>query len=367
MSNVETNKFMIHIWSRAAGGFLAIHSLPSNRTRFYDLFVKGELEKSVKEISSSNGQQNIYHTMGLLKIPPVKGRGEQANVIAIPGLWMDFDVKGGNHKNQNLPGSIDECREFIKTLEHQPSIIVASGGGLHGYWLFDKILYFNNDEERNKVRKLSKIFQQSVNLKAAANGWEFDDTSDLIRLLRIPGTLNYKDRKKPKNVKILNINDRKYSIDQFENLDKGNCPNSNNFDTSLILQGVPKGKRNESIFRYARSLFAKGLTKKDAWLLVKNAACACDPPLSEKEAQNCFQSASRYHSRDRFSEKTKFIPTQLTNYIREIHDLFYDGADYFRYTKKGFWEKIHELEIKKDMIAALGKKATNAKINNAMG
>jgi hypothetical protein len=208
------------------------------------------LRISIKDISSMNGQQNIYHTMGLLKIPPVNGRVEQANVIGIPGLWMDFDVKGGNHKNQKLPDSIDECLEFLKTLNHPPSVIVASGGGLHAYWLFDKILYFKNDEERDKIRNLSKNFQQSIILKAAANGWGFDDTSDLARLLRIPGTFNYKNIKNPKNVEIIKINDQKYSIDQFEDLNKGKCPNSNKFDKSLILQGVPKGKRNEFIFRY---------------------------------------------------------------------------------------------------------------------
>jgi putative DNA primase/helicase len=62
-----------------------------------------------------------------------------------------------------------------------------------------------------------------------------------------------------------------------------------------VNSGIPKGERNNRLFRYVCSLRAKGLPKKDARTLMLNMnAEACSPPLPKKEVLNCFKSAWKY-------------------------------------------------------------------------
>jgi len=60
---------------------------------------------------------------------------------------------------------------------------------------------------------------------------------------------------------------------------------------SLVLNGVPKGERDEKIFRYACRLRAQGLTRPEITSLVLEAARNCDPPFEEDQALRKIQSA----------------------------------------------------------------------------
>jgi len=61
-----------------------------------------------------------------------------------------------------------------------------------------------------------------------------------------------------------------------------------------VLDGVPEGERNNTLFRYACRLRAQGLTYEEAKVLVLEAARRCDPPLPEKEALQIVKSAWNY-------------------------------------------------------------------------
>jgi len=61
-----------------------------------------------------------------------------------------------------------------------------------------------------------------------------------------------------------------------------------------VLRGVPEGNRNDAIFRYAASLRARGVHRVEAEVLVLTAARNCTPPMDEKEALRCLESAWRY-------------------------------------------------------------------------
>jgi putative DNA primase/helicase len=61
---------------------------------------------------------------------------------------MDIDISSGVHKNTNLPDTVEETLKFLNTFRLQPSLIVFSGGGIHSYWLFKEVWYFDNTNER---------------------------------------------------------------------------------------------------------------------------------------------------------------------------------------------------------------------------
>ena len=65
-------------------------------------------------------------------------------------------------------------------------------------------------------------------------------------------------------------------------------------DVQGILQGVPEGQRDYTLFRYAASLRARNVRKEEALLLVKTAASNCSPPFPEREALAKVDSAYLY-------------------------------------------------------------------------
>ncbi|UCE04454.1 MAG: primase C-terminal domain-containing protein [bacterium] len=355
------------LWSSADRGFLAIYSLPSRKAEFFDLSEGGALEKASGFIGAANGNQNVYHTLGLLRGRPER-RGEESDVIGIPALWMDIDIVGQAHKKDSLPSSLQECLDFLSGFPLKPSLIINSGYGLHVYWVFKEAWYFNEPEERKKARLLSDKFQNTLIQMAKEKGWDLDKTSDLVRLLRVPGTYNYKNPHDPKLVEIINSNNNRYNPEDFEPflIEAPAESSKQKFDASRVIHGVSKGERNESIFKFACSKFAKGYAPKDVWELVKTASAHANPNLSEKETESIFKSALKYQKGKPFFENKKFVPDNLVSWLVEHNDLFHDGKSFFKYNGAGLWKEVHENAIGKEMKGLLGKKARRSYIQDAM-
>lgn len=110
-------------------------------------------------------------------------RGTSEDVIALPCLWMELDVKPGAFESKEAIVS------FLRTLPLQPSAIIDSGHGLHAYWIFKELWYFDNDE-RDYVAALVRGWQGFV--RSRAGNVKCDFTHDLARVLRVPGTFNRK-------------------------------------------------------------------------------------------------------------------------------------------------------------------------------
>jgi putative DNA primase/helicase len=63
---------------------------------------------------------------------------------------------------------------------------------------------------------------------------------------------------------------------------------------SAIHGGLPAGRRNDGVFRYACRLRADGVSADEARALVLEAAARCEPPMDAAEALRCVASAYRY-------------------------------------------------------------------------
>jgi hypothetical protein len=120
-------------------------------------------------------------------IPPTNAVGELAPASAIRSqvdyiaalncLYADFDAK-------DFGGSLDETLAHVRGLAVQPSVIVASGGGYHCYWLLDEPFVLDTDEKRQHAVDVQARWTTFVRGDKAAK--------DIARVLRVPGTLNYK-------------------------------------------------------------------------------------------------------------------------------------------------------------------------------
>ena len=191
--------------------WLTLWTRQDKKTYWYPTNRLNDAEK--KAIILSSDEKDVYFGVGLRKDKLKKGRGSSEDVAAIPGLWMDVDVTGDAHKQEDLPPDIKRAVQLLEEFPFKPSLLIHSGHGLHGYWLFKEPWIFESEEERQQGDELLSLFQGTVRANAAKKGWKLDNTSDLSRVLRVPGTMNYKDAPVP--VEVLDNNDNRYNPSDF--------------------------------------------------------------------------------------------------------------------------------------------------------
>ncbi len=119
------------------------------------------------------------------KTPGKWERRTKANATAVKSLFLDLDVKPGNDKAYDSQGeAISALRTFCNEANLPLPMLVNSGYGVHAYWPLD--VQARPEEWEPTAQKL----------KAACLGYglkiDATVTADAARVLRLPGTFNYK-------------------------------------------------------------------------------------------------------------------------------------------------------------------------------
>lgn len=138
----------------------------------------------------------------------------QKDIAGIPAFWIDIDIADGVHKKQNLPRNTQEAMKLFEWLEQKPTMVVHSGHGLQAWWVFKEPWLFDSDAERRDAAKMAKRFVYGFKKHAAKYNWDVDSVHNLDRVLRVPGTTNYKSTPIP--VGFLERNDNRYNPADFE-------------------------------------------------------------------------------------------------------------------------------------------------------
>lgn len=182
-----------------------------------------KLPEQLEEVAAFRHPLDIYFGVGLGN-ERRGGRLTADLVTIIPGIWMDVDLRGPAHKQQNLPETVSDCAGLFPV---QPTIIVNSGSGLHCYWLFREPWDITN--ERQKAADLLAGFQATIRAAATAKGWKLDSTHDLARILRLPGTKNYKTDP-PAQVHVILSDGPRYNQDDLDQFTQTSEPRQNRPD-----------------------------------------------------------------------------------------------------------------------------------------
>jgi hypothetical protein len=139
----------------------------------------------------ASGGHDIYLAMGgELAVGKTEGRKypqairKRYNVGACSSLYADLDVKEGAYATQD--DALDALNNFVLKYElPQPSMMVSSGtGGVHVYWVADEL--FAPAEHEILSSSLVSMGRE-FKLK-----FDHECSIDLCRLLRPPGTWNFK-------------------------------------------------------------------------------------------------------------------------------------------------------------------------------
>ena len=119
-------------------------------------------------------------------------RSQNASAYVLPALYCDIDLASGAHAASTLPATETEALQFLQDLPSKPSLILHTGGGVHGYWLFESPVWLHTEADRLAMAQLLRQFASTLCQRGTLQGWTLDALADLARVLRPPGTINHK-------------------------------------------------------------------------------------------------------------------------------------------------------------------------------
>lgn len=133
---------------------------------------------------------------------PVSGEKEQDAIRDIVCLWADVDAK-------NFTSGKQEALKRISEFPIEPTFIVDSGNGYHGYWILEEPIIGRTEEETMAIKQIL------VGLAGALGGDV--QVRNIDRIFRLPGTLNTKNENELKPVRIIQGSpERRYSLSDFD-------------------------------------------------------------------------------------------------------------------------------------------------------
>lgn len=144
-------------------------------------------EAQARAVMLSNSQNDVWFAPSIF----IQNERTQDCVATTKALWLDIDVgPGKDYKTRD--SMIGAFNQFLSQTNLPDPTIVESGNGAHVYWILHKAL---TPEEWKPLAEQLRNACKKFNLKA-----DHACTCDSARVLRVPGTFNYKDPEKPKAV-----------------------------------------------------------------------------------------------------------------------------------------------------------------------
>jgi hypothetical protein len=179
----------LEILHAGAPGFASIVLLGNDRRERHCFFPTADLVDSPSTVDGSrealqdvvDARWNVYTALSTFAVVPEKGRGCRADVLGVPGVWTDLDVKPdveGYFSNES------QLLSYVDKHLPRPTIEVASGsGGRHLYWL---------THERLEARDGQELLLAWLDfLRAEAGNHTIENVHDTTRVLRLAGTVRW--------------------------------------------------------------------------------------------------------------------------------------------------------------------------------
>lgn len=169
-------------------------------------------------IEQRSGKQNIYWTVNRVR-GSVEKKPKKEDIEEAVALHVDLDPRkprDGMTAEELDRWNSDERDRILKTLgdfSPSPSAVIYSGGGYQAFWQLDEPLYVGGDV--NRISELEAYNRQLGIVLGGDNTWNID------RIMRLPGTINLPDEKKikkgrkPVMADIVELSDAKHPLEDF--------------------------------------------------------------------------------------------------------------------------------------------------------
>jgi hypothetical protein len=231
-----------------ADGFVEIRSIRDGQVKQW---FETERQAAV-DLALAQSDQGWDAYYGVL--PRLDRAGDAEHIASLTSvLWADLDAK--------TIGSKQKALMTLVQADIPPSVVVDSGHGYHAYW---KLLYPIVWDEAHAIM---------VGIARTLRG---DHVYDPARILRIPGTMNWKDPSDPKPVRaiVFDTTNLRPKADFHRwheaglNTSRATLTggtfippvhrDSPDWLNALIRDGVPQGQRSEAGFKVMCHLLRRG-------------------------------------------------------------------------------------------------------------
>jgi predicted P-loop ATPase len=174
-------------------------------------------------IEERQGKANLYFTVNALMRPPLdeKGRHKKAmksDIGTVVALHVDIDVPAGEDQEGTATALIDKVTRY----KPMPSVVIASGGGVQGFWLLEPGARVPIDGDTDKAEAVERYTRGLEDAFTAERGAKADRCHNVDRIMRLPGTINVPDRKKqdkgrkPALARLAAVTQREYALTDFQ-------------------------------------------------------------------------------------------------------------------------------------------------------
>jgi hypothetical protein len=171
-------------------GHYAVVGIKNKKVKQVLLEDLSNLKQIVK--AALNNSEDVY--FGCSSYATASGR-TKANVLHIKAFWIDLDCGEGTAYETKQDG-FNALRVLCKAAEMPRPFVVDSGRGLHVYWPLNEPI----------LTEVWSVYAKKLMELCAAFGLVVKDpgcSTDPARILRIPGTMNFKNADDPLPVTIL--------------------------------------------------------------------------------------------------------------------------------------------------------------------
>ena len=144
---------------------------------------------ALKAIELSDNAIDVWHSVNPVCVEPTNAkRGDETVVSYQIACVVDIDIRSIAHKGDpsKLAADFDEAKSF---LPFTPSLIIFSGYGLHAYYIFNTPIEITDDNRESLKQRNNLLIDLT---RKNAHGKTIDGVGDLPRVMRTPGTFNYK-------------------------------------------------------------------------------------------------------------------------------------------------------------------------------
>lgn len=185
-------------------GYYCVAELSSKRKKH--AFVKTLEEAAEQAVLFDTQHFNTYFALATFEAP---GSREAANARWVKSFFVDIDC-GVGHAYPDARAGAQALAAFVQSsgLSSLPApIVVSSGGGVHAYWpLAEPVSIFAWKLVAERFKSLCK--EQDLRIDMTV-------TADAARVLRMPGTTNWKDKANPRLCRIMYPGDGVTTLDAF--------------------------------------------------------------------------------------------------------------------------------------------------------
>lgn len=293
------------LFSNVRGALIGISRFRDKAYKGTEVFDSEKSEEAYEHAMRHNSTgEDVFFCIKAFSGTPSGLRGKAEDPGYITCVSADLDYGSDAHKSKDNPPTQEAALSLLSEFSLQPSIVNHSGYGLHLYWLLKEPIDATTEEGWNVAWELIQGVQDTLIKIAGAHGWHMDRTADLVRLMRVPGSINHKEGKKVKG-RILNFNpELRYSVEELRDA----CPPEviqaikaqkitvkTTAKTADDHGVIPFGRRNTKLTSLAGSMRNQGMTGASilAALQVENEE-RCEEPLPENEVEAIARSVAKY-------------------------------------------------------------------------